>query len=165
MKFTAAVINQKLKSGEFIRDKNGQICVNPCLSDKKTASKVSKSGKKGDRALNRPKSSGHLFIENLLIESGTEFEQEFKFSPDRKFRADFHLIGKKILIEYEGVISKKSRHTTIKGYSGDCNKYNLALSLGYKVYRFTALNLQEVRELIHQINGKDQNQEAENGQE
>ena len=30
-----------------------------------------------------------------------EFESEFKFHPTRKWRADFHLKGKKILVEVE----------------------------------------------------------------
>lgn len=33
-----------------------------------------------------------------------DFEQEFKFHPDRKWKADFHLIDKKILVEVEGGI-------------------------------------------------------------
>ena len=66
-----------------------------------------------------------------------DFEQEFKFHPERKWRADFHLIGKKILIEVEGGIWSGGRHTRGKGYIGDMEKYNAAVMLGYQVIRFS----------------------------
>lgn len=153
MKLTAAQINQLLKSGKIVRDQKGNLTANPSVSQTITPSKAQVQAKTKDRALNRLKSDGHLFIENELIMAGIEFECEFEFAPDRKFRADFHLKGKFILIEYEGIMSKKSRHTGIKGYTNDCEKYNLALSLGYKPYRFTAVNICKVRELIREING------------
>ena len=43
--------------------------------------------------------------------------------------------GKKIAIEYEGIVADKSRHTNIKGYTEDSNKYNEAQKLGWKVLR------------------------------
>lgn len=66
-----------------------------------------------------------------------DFEQEFYFHPDRKWRADFHLIGKKILVEVEGGIWIGGRHTRGKGYIGDIEKYNAAVILGYQVIRFS----------------------------
>ncbi|WP_286861823.1 MULTISPECIES: DUF559 domain-containing protein [Acinetobacter] len=66
-----------------------------------------------------------------------DFEQEFKFHPERKWRADFHLIGKKILIEVEGGIWNGGRHTRGKGYIGDIEKYNAATMMGYQVIRFS----------------------------
>lgn len=66
-----------------------------------------------------------------------DFEQEFYFHPDRKWRADFHLIGKKILVEVEGGIWSGGRHTRGKGYIGDIEKYNAATMMGYQVIRFS----------------------------
>ena len=66
-----------------------------------------------------------------------EFEQEFKFHPKRKWKADFHLIGKKILVEVEGGIWSGGRHTRAKGYIGDMEKYNAATMMGYQVIRFS----------------------------
>lgn len=66
-----------------------------------------------------------------------EFEQEFQFHPSRKWRADFHLVGKKILIEVEGGIWSGGRHTRGKGYIGDMEKYNSATMMGYQVIRFS----------------------------
>tara|TARA_R100000789_G_scaffold100595_1_gene111981 strand:+ start:3611 stop:4036 length:426 start_codon:yes stop_codon:yes gene_type:complete len=75
-----------------------------------------------------------------------EYVTELVFHPDRKFRFDWAIPSLKIAIEYEGVISKKSRHTTMKGYSTDCEKYNLALVSGWKVLRDTAMNYQNLSE-------------------
>ena len=66
-----------------------------------------------------------------------DFEQEFKFHPDRKWKADFHLIDKKILVEVEGGIWTSGRHTRGKGYLGDMEKYNAATMMGFQVIRFS----------------------------
>jgi hypothetical protein len=71
-----------------------------------------------------------------------EYVKEFKFS-DRKFRFDFYIPWLKTGIEYEGIMVKseeKSGHTSMAGYSSNCEKYNLAQILGYRVLRYTALN-------------------------
>ena len=65
------------------------------------------------------------------------FEQEFYFHPERKWRADFHLIDKKILVEVEGGIWSGGRHTRGKGYLGDMEKYNAATMMGFQVIRFS----------------------------
>lgn len=83
-----------------------------------------------------------------------DFEQEFYFHPDRKWRADFHLIGKKILVEVEGGIWSGSRHTRGKGYIGDMEKYNAATMLGYQVIRFSTeqvksgLAVQQIEKMV-----------------
>lgn len=66
-----------------------------------------------------------------------DFEQEFKFHPERKWKADFHLIDKKILVEVEGGIWSGGRHTRGKGYLGDLEKYNAATMMGFQVIRFS----------------------------
>lgn len=66
-----------------------------------------------------------------------EFEQEFEFHQVRKWRADFHLMGKKILVEVEGGIWSGGRHTRGKGYLGDMEKYNAATMMGFQVIRFS----------------------------
>jgi len=77
--------------------------------------------------------------------------QEFKFCKTRKYKADYAFPDKMILIEYEGLMSSKSRHTTITGYSKDCEKYNLAATLGYRVLRYTALNFRTVWDDLDKI--------------
>lgn len=101
----------------------------------------------------RKKPAGLIFIEAELIRAGITYETEFRFAKPRLFRADIHLIGKNILIEYEGLMAEKSRHTSLKGYTVDCEKYNLAVYLGFKVFRYTVLNYKNIRDLIDWVNG------------
>ena len=83
-----------------------------------------------------------------------EFEREFKFDQKRKWRADFHLIGKMILVEVEGGIWSNGRHTRAKGYLGDMEKYNAATMLGYQVIRFgteqvkSGLAIQQIEKMV-----------------
>ena len=86
------------------------------------------------------KFTGKDYIHYSLQQLKVSFETEYKFLPNRKFRFDFAIPDKKIAIEYEGLISRKSRHTTIKGYSNDTEKYNLAAINGWCVLRYTILN-------------------------
>ncbi|MFH7767832.1 hypothetical protein [Acinetobacter sp. BSP-28] len=82
------------------------------------------------------------------------FEQEFKFHPKRKWRADFHLVGKMILVEVEGGIWSGGRHTRGKGYIGDMEKYNAAVMMGYQVIRFSTeqvksgLAIQQIEKMV-----------------
>jgi very-short-patch-repair endonuclease len=71
--------------------------------------------------------------------------------PARLWRFDFCITAYKIAIEYEGIIAEKSRHTTLKGFSGDSQKYNRAQELGYDVLRFTALTYKEVIQRVEAI--------------
>lgn len=88
----------------------------------------------------------------LLDIEGIEYVQEFKFSKDRKFRFDFAIPEKKIGIEFEGIMSGKSRHTSKLGYSKDTEKYNLAAAEGWKVFRYTILTygnmIKEIKPLL-----------------
>lgn len=77
---------------------------------------------------------------------GYKVEPEFVFAPPRKFRADWRVSkdNKCCLVEYEGVMSKDSRHTNKMGFSKDCQKYNLAQIKGYNVFRYTVITLNDV---------------------
>lgn len=78
------------------------------------------------------------------LTSGIPVMKEHFFHPERKWRFDFALPDQKIGIEYEGINSNKSRHTTLVGFTGDTEKYNAAQALGWKVIRFTAKNYKKV---------------------
>lgn len=69
---------------------------------------------------------------------------EYRFHPERKWRFDWALPELKIAIEYEGIFSEKSRHTSVKGFTGDVDKYNAAQALGWRVFRYTAKNYKQV---------------------
>ena len=91
------------------------------------------------------KSNIHYF----LLELG--FVAEYVFSKKRKFRADWAHIEKRILVEYEGIYSDKSRHTTVSGYVNDTTKYNLATVEGWRVLRYTAKNYTEMYNDIKEL--------------
>ncbi|WP_312209980.1 DUF559 domain-containing protein [Acinetobacter variabilis] len=88
---------------------------------------------KGEKVINMFEAKLARELKTLKI----KFEQEFYFHPDRKWRADFHLIDKKILVEIEGGIWSGGRHTRGKGYLGDMEKYNAATMMGFQVIRFS----------------------------
>ena len=89
-----------------------------------------------------PKSIGKykLHIISVLEASGLNYESEFIFSNERKFRFDWAVPQILVAIEYEGIFSEKSGHTTLSGYKKDVEKYNLATKLGWKILRYTADN-------------------------
>lgn len=82
-------------------------------------------------------SIGEMTLAHQLRLLKINFEQEYKFHPKRKWRADFHILGKKILVEVEGGVWSGGRHTRGKGYIGDMEKYNAAVVLGFQVLRFS----------------------------
>lgn len=101
-------------------------------------------------------------IEMMLLLFGKPFEKEYKFNPQRKWRFDFAIPEMKIGIEYEGLMSAKSRHTTITGFSNDTEKYNAAQALGWRVLRYTALNYKQMGSDLNQFsNGRSIGEEAE----
>lgn len=63
------------------------------------------------------------------------FVREYRFHPVRRWRFDF-LIGQ-WAVEIEGGTWTKGAHTRGKHYQGDCEKYNEAAIMGFKVLRFT----------------------------
>ncbi|WDF45266.1 hypothetical protein PQ459_10195 [Chryseobacterium sp. KACC 21268] len=89
-----------------------------------------------------PKEIGQykLHIIDILKRSGLNFESEVKFDEVREFRFDWAIPSLKLAIEYEGIFSEKSGHTTLSGYSKDVIKYNLATLNGWKLLRYTADN-------------------------
>lgn len=87
-------------------------------------------------------------------EQGLKLETEYRFHPVRKWKADYAIPGIKVLIEYEGLMSHKSRHTTMSGFTGDCEKYNAMQILGWKVLRYTVINVGQISEDLKLLNIK-----------
>ncbi len=76
---------------------------------------------------------------------------EFRFCPTRRFRADWYIAKLNLLIEYEGIFGGKSRHTNVAGYSSDCEKYNLAQIMGFRVLRYTARNFMQIKDDLDEL--------------
>ncbi len=142
----------KLKTTGKIRDyrimsKSFQKQQENCTKCKLIDAKRQKVAKEVPKALRE--------IMNWLAQMDITFETEYKFLPDRKFRFDIAIIQLKVAIEYEGLMSKKSRHTTVTGYTRDATKYNLAQAAGWRVFRYTALNYKQaandLKNIINQV--------------
>ena len=88
------------------------------------------------RAEARPLKEMKLILQLMKI----DFVAEHKFHEERKWRFDIAIPSLKIAIEYEGIMSRKSRHTTVTGYTKDCEKYNAATIAGWRVLRYNAIN-------------------------
>lgn len=98
---------------------------------------VQKNKKRRSAKQTREPSVGEVLLAMHLRACKIGFEQEYKFHPNRKWRADFLITGTKILIEVEGGIWSGGRHTRGKGYIGDMEKYNSAAMMGFTVLRFS----------------------------
>lgn len=63
--------------------------------------------------------------------------REYKFDPKRNSRFDFAWPEQKVACEIEGGTWQRGGHTTGTGYQKDCEKYNRAIELGWRVLRYT----------------------------
>lgn len=124
------------------------------MNSKKTRTKVTAGGA-GEKPAKPKKSGNTVKFELLLLDAakkrGLNIVKEHKFLPNRRFRFDFADPDIKVAFEFEGIISSKSRHTTITGYTNDCKKYNLAAINGWRVLRYTALNMGDVIEDLENL--------------
>lgn len=76
-----------------------------------------------------------LFLAALADQGLPKPVREFRFAPNRKFRADFAWPAWLLLCEMEGGVFTRQAHGSITGLLRDIEKYNLAATLGYRVIR------------------------------
>ena len=79
----------------------------------------------------------HCRVENISIEA------EFKFCPWRRWRFDFAIPDKLIGIEIEGGTWTGGRHNRGAGYAKDCEKYNQAAKMGWRIFRYTTAQVMQ----------------------
>lgn len=127
----------------------GKIRAYKILGKKKSSPLGSRKGR-GDKE----KAKLAWAIQCFCLEQGLKMETEFRFHDNRQWRFDFAIRALKIAIEYEGLFSEKSGHTTPLGYTGDTEKYNAAAAAGWTVIRFTALNCGNVTETLNECVSK-----------
>ena len=76
------------------------------------------------------------------VEKGSHIgtpDTEHYFAKPRQWRFDFAWPSVKLAVEIEGgTWLTKSRHTSGTGFAKDCEKYNEAALLGWRVLRFTS---------------------------
>lgn len=66
---------------------------------------------------------------------GPPLEAEFRFHPQRRWRADFAHLPSRTLIEIEGGIYVNGRHNRAAGFAADLEKYLEAALGGWRVVR------------------------------
>lgn len=99
--------------------------------------------KKGSRALIPQISKPEERLAFHLRADGIDhFRREYKFWPERKFRADFAFLRERVLVEVDGGLheskgKKRGRHTRAKGFERDCVKRNEAQLMGWLVLNFS----------------------------
>lgn len=64
-------------------------------------------------------------------------EREVRFHATRRWRWDLSWKDAMLAVEVDGGTWVRSRHTTGKGFQGDCDKTNAGVLAGWRVYRFT----------------------------
>lgn len=72
---------------------------------------------------------------------GPPLEREFRFHPGRRWRADFAHLPSRTLVEIEGGIWLRGRHTRPQGFLADIEKYFEAAMAGWRVLRITEREL------------------------
>lgn len=96
---------------------------------------------KAQATMTKTKAAFKMALEYLCKEYGLPLFTEQMFHVKRKWRLDFIIPGTPaIALEYEGLMSEQSGHTTIRGFTDNTEKYNAAGLAGILVLRYTALN-------------------------
>jgi len=98
----------------------------------------------------RPLKEMKLILQLMKI----DFIAEHRFHETRQWRFDIAIPAQKIALEYEGIMSRKSRHTTVTGYAKDCEKYNAATIAGWRVLRYNVFNYRSAGADVESIIGR-----------
>lgn len=104
-----------------------------------------------------------LFLTIVKQQLNIEMKQELVFAPPRKWKFDFYIPEYKIAIEVEGGAFQETwykdkktgetkkhtggRHNTPEGFIEDMEKYNTAVTLGWRLLRFTPEQLYNIKTL------------------
>ena len=90
--------------------------------------------------------------ENADLQAG--MFREWIFAHPRKWRFDFAWPVEKVAVEIEGVTwgDDGGRHQRAQGFLGDCEKYEAALRLGWRVYRVPGMWLWDGSRMIGPLN-------------
>lgn len=134
--------------------RNGKIRGYKVVDDRPA---IKEGGRKVTKHFQKRSKEKDFICWNLLYwcnEKAVCLEEEYLFNPNRKWRFDWAIPSLMIAVEYEGLFSEKSGHTTITGFTKDTDKYNSATSRGWRVIRLTALNYRNLISALNQtVNG------------
>lgn len=86
-----------------------------------------------------------LLLTAIMQTQNVPIKQEYKFHPEKRWKFDFAIPAWKVAIEVEGgTWLPKGRHTTGKGFQKDCEKYNAAAVMGWRILRYTGSMINNV---------------------
>jgi hypothetical protein len=74
-------------------------------------------------------------------------DREHRFAPPRRWKFDYAWPAHQLALEVEGGTWVRGRHSRGKGYAADCEKYNAAALMGWRVLRVTSDMMRDGRAL------------------
>jgi len=99
-----------------------------------------------------------LTFELALKNEEIDFRKECRFHPKRRWMFDYVILDDfecsltyQVAIEIEGGNWSGGRHVRGKGFANDCEKYNAAVLLGWKVLRYTYDQIKDIDRVIGDI--------------
>ena len=81
------------------------------------------------------KSQGEDELARQMSALGIDFETQYRWNPNRRFKADFR-VGEGWLVEVEGGAWNGGHRRGVEA-NKDCERQNDAMMLGFRVLRFT----------------------------
>lgn len=82
-------------------------------------------------------SKGEETLAMMLRAYGIEHEREYVFAPPRKWRADFCVPSRRLLVEVQGGHWISGRHNRGAGYAADLERQNAAQLAGWVILQYT----------------------------
>lgn len=148
-RFTPDILKQK---GYFFQNGVGKKLA-PIVTGVRcvTQKDLDNMGKKPKKKRVKTYSKEKIFIEFALIATKIEYVKEFRFDKVRRWRFDYAILEKMLYVEYDGIFSDRSRHTSLTGFVGDCEKLNCAAVNGWRGLRYTAKNYTDIVEDLKKI--------------
>jgi very-short-patch-repair endonuclease len=70
-------------------------------------------------------------------------QREYRFHCSRRWKADFAWPAEKLIVEVEGGVYSNGRHVRPLGFTKDCEKYNRATLIGFRVLRVTSEHIKK----------------------
>ena len=72
-----------------------------------------------------------------MADKGISFERQYAYAPGRKYRADFAILHRRVLIEIQGGIFTRQAHGSISGLLADNARINIATLNNWRILRFS----------------------------
>ncbi len=82
-------------------------------------------------------SKGEATLAMMLRAYGVEHEREYRWLEGRRYRSDFAIPAKRLLVEVQGGHWISGRHNRGSGYAQDLVRMNLAQLAGWTVLQYT----------------------------